>query len=201
MVLASMYQPPRSFHRERTGVHLLLVVALAVLPTVVSPAVQAPQAVQVELSGQLAPPRHVFGRGLGNRALDRRIDKIISTNDAQRGFWGIEVVQLSSSKLLYERNADRLFIPASNAKLFTTAAALEKLGPGYVFRTTVESDAVPDAQGRVPNLYLVGRGDPDLGARTFPYSYHGPATASRTDFYRTWLIKSGRGEYARSRER
>ena len=60
-------------------------------------------------------------------------------------------------------------------KMFTTAAALEKLGPDYVFRTTVESDAAPDADGRVGDLYLVGRGDPNLGVRTFPYTYHGPA--------------------------
>jgi D-alanyl-D-alanine carboxypeptidase/D-alanyl-D-alanine-endopeptidase (penicillin-binding protein 4) len=47
-------------------------------------------------------------------------------------------------------------------KLFTTAAGLEKLGPDFVFRTTVESDAGPDAQGRLQNLYLVGRGDPSF---------------------------------------
>ncbi len=45
-------------------------------------------------------------------------------------------------------------------KLFTTAAALEKLGPSFVFRTTVESDSGPPAAGIVPSLYLVGRGDP-----------------------------------------
>ncbi len=47
-------------------------------------------------------------------------------------------------------------------KLFTTAAALEKLGPDFVFRTTVESESGPDAQGRVKNLYLVGKGDPSF---------------------------------------
>ncbi len=84
------------------------------------------------------------------------------------------MVELASGKLLYERDADHLFIPASNMKMFTTAAALEKLGPDYIFHTTVESDAAPDAQGRVWDLYLVGRGDPNLGVRTFPYTYHGP---------------------------
>jgi len=47
-------------------------------------------------------------------------------------------------------------------KLFTTAAALAKLGPDFFFRTTVESESGPDAQGRVPNLYLVGGGDPSF---------------------------------------
>jgi D-alanyl-D-alanine carboxypeptidase/D-alanyl-D-alanine-endopeptidase (penicillin-binding protein 4) len=108
-------------------------------------------------------------------SLDKRIDKILAKSDAHRGSWGIQVVDLEDYKLLYERNADHLFIPASNMKMFTTAAALEKLGPDYIFRTTVESDAAPDAQGLVGDLYLVGRGDPNLGQRTFPYTYHGTA--------------------------
>jgi D-alanyl-D-alanine carboxypeptidase/D-alanyl-D-alanine-endopeptidase (penicillin-binding protein 4) len=117
-----------------------------------------------------APPRHAAKES----SLDLRIDQILRTSDARRGFWGIEVVELPSGNLLYRRDAQHLYIPASNLKMFTTAAALEKLGPDYVFRTTVESDTAPDAQGRVGDLYLVGRGDPNLGSRTFPYTFHGP---------------------------
>jgi len=119
-----------------------------------------------------ATPSHHARRRI---ALDRSIDKVLSSSDARRGWWGIQVVELESGKLLYERDAERLFIPASNMKMFTTAAALEKLGPDYTFHTTVESEAAPDSEGRVGNLYLVGRGDPNLGVRTFPYTYHGPA--------------------------
>jgi serine-type D-Ala-D-Ala carboxypeptidase/endopeptidase (penicillin-binding protein 4) len=108
-------------------------------------------------------------------SLDSRIDKVLASSDARRGWWGIQVVDLAKGSVLYERNADHLFIPASNMKMFTTAAALVKLGSGYVFHTTVESDSAPDAQGRVSDLYLVGRGDPNLGARTFPYTYHSTA--------------------------
>ena len=110
----------------------------------------------------------------GKSALDKRIDNILDESDARRGSWGIQVIGLANGEVLYERDADHLFIPASNMKMFTTAAVLEKLGPDYVFRTTAESDAAPDAQGRVGDLYLVGRGDPNLGVRTFPYTYHGP---------------------------
>lgn len=113
-------------------------------------------------------------------ALDRRIDKILSSSEARRGAWGIEVVALPSGYPLYERDADHLFIPASNMKMFTTAAALEKLGADYTSRTTVESDTAPDAQGRVAGLYIVGRGDPNLGCRTFPYTYHGPQQPAET---------------------
>jgi serine-type D-Ala-D-Ala carboxypeptidase/endopeptidase (penicillin-binding protein 4) len=55
-------------------------------------------------------------------------------------------------------------------KLFTTALALEKLGLGYRFRTTVEAAAQPAADGKLSGpLYLVGRGDPNLSNRKFPY--------------------------------
>lgn len=103
------------------------------------------------------------------RALGPHIDFILRQAEAERGFWGIEVVRLSDGKILYKKNEDHLFMPASNMKLFTTAAALEKLGPDYVFRTTVESDTSPDAQGRVHDLILVGRGDANLGSRILPY--------------------------------
>jgi D-alanyl-D-alanine carboxypeptidase/D-alanyl-D-alanine-endopeptidase (penicillin-binding protein 4) len=53
-------------------------------------------------------------------------------------------------------------------KLFTTAAALEKLGPDFVFHTTVESESGPDAQGRVKNVYLVGKGDPSFCEDVLP---------------------------------
>jgi D-alanyl-D-alanine carboxypeptidase/D-alanyl-D-alanine-endopeptidase (penicillin-binding protein 4) len=86
----------------------------------------------------------------------------------RRGHWGIEVVRVRDGRVLYTRDADHLYLPASNMKLFTTAAALEKLGPDFVFRTTVEADSAPDAAGRVQNLFLVGRGDPNLGNRVLP---------------------------------
>jgi D-alanyl-D-alanine carboxypeptidase/D-alanyl-D-alanine-endopeptidase (penicillin-binding protein 4) len=127
------------------------------------------------VSGNSADPAAGSKRAYKKSTLDKHIDKILAANDAHRGSWGLQVVELGSGKLLCERNADQLFIPASNMKMFTTAAALEKLGPGYIFHTTVESDAAPDAQGRVGDLYLVGRGDPNLGARIFPYTYHGTA--------------------------
>ncbi len=106
---------------------------------------------------------------VGPRGLDRRIESILGSSEARRGFWGIEVVRASDGKILYARDPDHLFLPASNMKLFTTAAALEKLGPDFVFRTTVESDARPDPDGRVGDLYLVGRGDPNLSGRVLPY--------------------------------
>jgi len=103
----------------------------------------------------------------------RRIESVLSSPDLNRGFWGIEVVSLDSGKTLYSQNADKLFTPASNTKLFTTSAALALIGPGYTFRTTVETTGTLDKYGRISgDLVLVGRGDPNLSGRELPYSLH-----------------------------
>jgi serine-type D-Ala-D-Ala carboxypeptidase/endopeptidase (penicillin-binding protein 4) len=104
-------------------------------------------------------------------SLAQQIESILRASPAGRGFWGIEVVRLPDGEILYVRNPQHLFQPASNMKMFTTSAALNTLGPDFIFRTTVESSAAPDSEGRVPDLVLVGRGDPNLGSRVVPYQY------------------------------
>src|SRR5579862_2733675 len=101
----------------------------------------------------------------------KRIDAVLSVPELQRGFWGIEVVALDTGKVIYSQNADKLFTPASNTKLFTTAAALALIGPEYSSRTTVETSGTLDKYGRLAgDLVLVGRGDPNLSGRELPYN-------------------------------
>ncbi|HET7207591.1 MAG TPA: D-alanyl-D-alanine carboxypeptidase/D-alanyl-D-alanine-endopeptidase [Terriglobales bacterium] len=105
------------------------------------------------------------------RDLTPKINAILSDPDMARGFWGVEIVSLNSGQVLYSQNADKLFIPASNTKLFTTAAALALMGPSYKCRTTVETSGTIDSSGRLNgDLVLVGRGDPNLSGRVLPYS-------------------------------
>jgi D-alanyl-D-alanine carboxypeptidase/D-alanyl-D-alanine-endopeptidase (penicillin-binding protein 4) len=100
-----------------------------------------------------------------------RAQMILGSGQPAKGDWGLLIADASTGQVLYERNADRYFVPASNMKLFTTALALAKLGPDYRFRTTLEASAIPDAQGKIAGpLYLVGRGDPNLSNRKFPYT-------------------------------
>ncbi|HKV66025.1 MAG TPA: D-alanyl-D-alanine carboxypeptidase, partial [Rhodanobacteraceae bacterium] len=47
--------------------------------------------------------------------------------------WGIDVISLDNGNTLYRHDADALFLPASNAKLYTSALALQTLGPGARF--------------------------------------------------------------------
>ena len=104
------------------------------------------------------------------KPLPDRIAAILSAPDLARGFWGIEVISLPAGISLYQQNADKLFTPASDTKLFTTAAALALIGPDYKFRTTVETTGTLDRYGRLNgDLVLVGHGDPNLSGRELPY--------------------------------
>jgi serine-type D-Ala-D-Ala carboxypeptidase/endopeptidase (penicillin-binding protein 4) len=99
-----------------------------------------------------------------------RVDAILGGAGASRLFWGIVVADRDTGEMLLSLNADHYFAPASNAKLITTALALATLGPNYQFRTTLESDGTLGKDGRLAgNLILVGRGDPDLSNRIFPF--------------------------------
>jgi D-alanyl-D-alanine carboxypeptidase/D-alanyl-D-alanine-endopeptidase (penicillin-binding protein 4) len=88
----------------------------------------------------------------------------------EKGDWGVLVADAATGETLYSLNPDRYFTPASNTKMFTTALALAGLGPDYRFRTTLETLGRVDSYGRLlGDLVLVGRGDPNLSARKFPY--------------------------------
>ena len=70
-------------------------------------------------------------------SLSDRINEIIKTSAADQAFWGIQVTDIHSGRILYEQHQDKLFVPASNGKLFSTALALSYLGSEYVHTTTV----------------------------------------------------------------
>jgi len=100
-----------------------------------------------------------------------RVDAALSEAHAQKALWGILVTDRDTGEALYELNADRFFTPASNAKIVTTSLALATLGPTYQFRTTLESAGRFGDDGRLRgDLVFVGRGDPDLSNRKFPYA-------------------------------
>jgi len=99
-----------------------------------------------------------------------RTQMILGSGQPAKGEWGILIADANTGQVLFEQNADRYFVPASNMKLFTTALALATLGPDYRFRTTLESLTEATADGKIAGpLYLVGRGDPNLSNRKFPF--------------------------------
>ena len=98
--------------------------------------------------------------------LRKAIEPVISRPELASAFWGIEVQSLATGRTLYALNATKGFRPASTLKLVTTAAALDAYGPDARIRTTLETAARVDGLGRVlGDVYLVGRGDPNLSGR------------------------------------
>jgi D-alanyl-D-alanine carboxypeptidase/D-alanyl-D-alanine-endopeptidase (penicillin-binding protein 4) len=89
--------------------------------------------------------------------LKESLDKLLARPELKGAQVGLHVVRLSDGKDLFSHQADRLFVPASNEKLLTTAAALIELGPDYQFRTLVGT------VGR--DLVVVGGGDPTISGR------------------------------------
>ena len=113
--------------------------------------------------------------------LGKEIAAALSQSPLNRAHWGIDVVDRDTGKALYSQNSDQLFLPASNTKLFTTAAALAIAGPDYRFRTTVEAEGKLDSHGRLlGNLVVVGRGDPNISGRTLPYALKTQRTPPHT---------------------
>lgn len=100
-----------------------------------------------------------------------RMNAIWAEARAANTYWGILISDRDTGQTLYELNADHYFTPGSNAKVVTTAFALAELGSNYRFRTTLEARGTLGADGRLSgDLILVGRGDPDLSNRKFPYA-------------------------------
>ncbi|HEY5884827.1 MAG TPA: D-alanyl-D-alanine carboxypeptidase/D-alanyl-D-alanine-endopeptidase [Pyrinomonadaceae bacterium] len=98
-----------------------------------------------------------------NPEFARHIDQLIDESPFSSARWGIKVVSVSNGATVYERNARQQFIPASNMKIYTTAAALDLLGADYRWKTAAYALASPDAAGTVEgDLILYGRGAPDL---------------------------------------
>ena len=112
----------------------------------------------------------VLAQDPGEQELARRITDIIGQPEAARGFWGIEVYAPQRGRSLFSFNGGHFFTPASVTKLFTTAAALDLLGPDYRFRTVVGTRGRIDREGYLHgNLFFVGAGDPDLAGCSLPY--------------------------------
>ncbi|MFI5311607.1 MAG: D-alanyl-D-alanine carboxypeptidase/D-alanyl-D-alanine-endopeptidase, partial [Gemmatimonadales bacterium] len=84
----------------------------------------------------------------------------------QSGRWGVLVVSLSHGDTLFDRNPDEQLLPASTMKLFTSAVALDRFGPGGTFKTEVlRAGAIGEDGVLRGDLVLRGAGDPTLSGR------------------------------------
>ena len=89
-----------------------------------------------------------------------RVEAAVARAGISGGRLGILIYSTEAGAPVFDRDAKKVFRLASNTKLFTTACALAKLGPGYRFRTTLAWDDSGD-------LHVFGAGDPLIGGRQY----------------------------------
>ena len=97
-------------------------------------------------------------------ALASFIDSLANAPDFRSGYWGILVVDPVRGDTLYSRNADKLFMPASNMKIVTGAVALAQLGPDFTWSTSLFARG-PVRRGVLEgDLVVRGDGDPSISS-------------------------------------
>ncbi|HMF14733.1 MAG TPA: D-alanyl-D-alanine carboxypeptidase, partial [Gemmataceae bacterium] len=106
------------------------------------------------------------GHAKSDEGLAKRIESVTDGPDYKQARWGILVVDSQTGNTVYERDADRLFLPASTTKLYSCAAALEALGPEHRFETPVYRRGQLKDGHLTGDLILVASGDLTLGGRT-----------------------------------
>lgn len=121
----------------------------------------APTVISTPTTTPTATP--ISGNAQSLADLQSRIRSNLLRPELQRGQVGIKVVSLDTGKIIFEQNAEKYFMPASNMKSFTVAAAMERLTPDFRFVTSVYAGAKPDSSGTVRgDLTIFGRGDPSF---------------------------------------
>jgi serine-type D-Ala-D-Ala carboxypeptidase/endopeptidase (penicillin-binding protein 4) len=147
---------------------------LAALCGAAAVVIASPAGAQSSKHATVAPQPAPTTQGADVARFRARVAAVLGQSNASKLNWGMEVADRDSGEVLYELNADHFFTPASNAKIVTTMLALGSLGADYRFHTTLESKAALESDGRVAgDVILVGRGDPDLSNRRFPYAGRG----------------------------
>lgn len=110
---------------------------------------------------------------------DAALIELLQNEDMRNALVGVYAVTLDEGRVICSHHADITMIPASNNKVFTTAAALDILGPDYTYTTTLERVGTLENGILRGHLILVGSGDPTISGR-----FNGGDT---TEVLRKWV--------------
>lgn len=97
---------------------------------------------------------------------EQRLASLVNSSVAASSVASIQIAEVESGRVVAERNAHRPVAPASNMKLFTTAAALDLLPGEFEFVTRVMARGEVEPTGTLRgDVKIIGRGDPSIGGR------------------------------------
>jgi D-alanyl-D-alanine carboxypeptidase/D-alanyl-D-alanine-endopeptidase (penicillin-binding protein 4) len=96
--------------------------------------------------------------------LQTRIDGLLRRGQVEEAFWGVAIYDLDAERMLYSRNAEQSFLPASNQKIITSAAALDILGSTHRYETALYHNGSAKGSVMRGDLILDGSGDPTFGS-------------------------------------
>jgi D-alanyl-D-alanine carboxypeptidase/D-alanyl-D-alanine-endopeptidase (penicillin-binding protein 4) len=97
-------------------------------------------------------------------ALAKDIDAATKSKYADNALWGITIQSLKTGEVLYETNAKKSFLPASNMKLVTSALALTSLTPTFQYSTELFTNGKFNKKVMTGDLIIRGAGDPTFGS-------------------------------------
>ncbi len=104
--------------------------------------------------------------GLDQAALSTALNEVLENNPtARRTTIALKVIDVASGKVLYDRHGDRLFTPASNLKIYTSACALDTFGPEHCFPTQITASVDGETRAIHGDLTIVGGGNAMLSSQ------------------------------------
>jgi D-alanyl-D-alanine carboxypeptidase/D-alanyl-D-alanine-endopeptidase (penicillin-binding protein 4) len=127
--------------------------------------IAAVSAILAACGGQKPPATSPQPPSKAERQLAADLDRVFGASVMSQGLWGVEVKSLDTGRVLYERNARKLMMPASNMKIVTLATAAATLGWNYRFTTTLETAGTIENGTLTGDLIVRGSGDPTINTR------------------------------------
>jgi len=97
--------------------------------------------------------------------LKKNLDDLYTSAELDNSFLGIYIENLNIGEIVYRQNENNFFMPASNMKLFTTAAALVLLEPDFTYKTGIYYHGKIENGILKGDLYIRGSGDPTISGR------------------------------------
>lgn len=109
--------------------------------------------------------------------LQRSVEQMAGKQALKGALVGVSIKKADGTRLA-SLNAGVRMAPASNLKLITTGTALHAFGADHRFRTTLAYTGEIKDGALEGDLYIIGGGDPTIGAKTPPRCSPGPFSGS-----------------------